>query len=65
MVRLTIYDLLGREVARLLDQRVGPGYHRVTWNGRDRSGREVPTGVYIARLATAEYAKSIKLILLK
>ena len=34
-VRLTIYDLLGQELARLLDQRVEPGYHQVTWNGRD------------------------------
>ncbi|MCH8838243.1 MAG: T9SS type A sorting domain-containing protein, partial [Candidatus Marinimicrobia bacterium] len=34
-VRLVVYDLQGREVARLLNQRVEHGYHQVTWNGRD------------------------------
>ncbi|MCH7498026.1 MAG: T9SS type A sorting domain-containing protein [Candidatus Marinimicrobia bacterium] len=64
-VRLVVYDLLGREVARLLDRRVEPGYHQVTWDGRDRNGRQLPTGVYIARLTVPGYAKSIKLLLLR
>ena len=64
-VRLVIYDLRGREVSTLVDARVGPGYHRVTWNSRNEDGRELPSGIYIARLVTPEYAKSIKMVLLK
>ena len=64
-VRLVVHDLQGHEVARLLDRRVEPGYHQVTWDGRDRNGRQLPTGVYIARLTVPGYAKSIKLLLLR
>ncbi len=62
---LAVYDLLGREVAWLVDQQMGAGYHHQVWNGRDRNGRELPTGMYIALLVTPEFKKSIKIVLLK
>ena len=64
-IHIVVYDLLGREVVRLVDQRLEPGYHQLVWNGRDRRGRPVPTGLYIARLVTPAYTKSIKLVLLR
>jgi hypothetical protein len=64
-LRVTIYDLRGREVARLAEGTMGPGYHHLIWDSRDKGGRSVPAGIYIARLVTAEYAKSIRLALLK
>ncbi len=43
-----------------------PGYHKVVWHGKDESSREVPSGIYLARLCippsavvTPEYSKSI------
>ncbi|MCH7574338.1 MAG: fibronectin type III domain-containing protein [Candidatus Marinimicrobia bacterium] len=63
--RLVVYNLLGREVARLVDGRLEAGYHRLIWNGRDFRGREVPTGIYIARLVTPSYTRSIKMVMLK
>ena len=64
-VALVVYDLRGREVTRLAEGRHEAGYHQVTWAGRDAAGREVPTGIYIARLNTPGYTKSIKMLLLK
>lgn len=64
-VSLIVYDLLGREVARLVDGDMEPDYHQTVWNGRDATNREVPSGIYIARLVTPEYSKSIKMVLLK
>ena len=64
-ITLVVYDLTGREMARLVDGHVEAGYHRVVWDGRDARGREVPTGLYIARLLAPEYTKSVKLVLLK
>ena len=64
-VQLIVCDLLGREVVRLVDQRLEAGFHQSAWNGRDANGRDVPTGVYFARLLTTEYTRSIKLALLK
>ena len=62
---LKIYDLAGRVVTTLVDKSIRPGYHRLVWNGRNYRGQQVPTGIYIARLVTPEYTKSIKMVLLK
>jgi predicted secreted protein len=64
-VSLIVYDILGREVARLVNGYMEPGYHQVTWNGCDQNGCSVPSGIYITRLITTEYAKAIKMVLLK
>ncbi|UCD37269.1 MAG: choice-of-anchor D domain-containing protein [Fidelibacterota bacterium] len=64
-VILKVYDLLGREVVRLMDGYVEPGYHSITWNAKDQMGRDLPSGLYIARLVTQEFKKSIKMVLLK
>lgn len=49
-VTLTIYDLQGREVARLLDAPLAPGRHQVTWDGTADGGTRVSSGVYVCRL---------------
>ncbi len=64
-VYLVVYDLLGREVARLVDGYMEPGYHQTQWDGRTAAGTEIPSGIYIARLVTPEYTKTIKMVLLK
>ena len=64
-VSLMVYDLLGREVARLVNSYIEPVYHHVRWNGRNSQGRELPTGIYIARLVTPEHTESIKMVLMK
>ena len=71
-VHLLVYDILGREVVRLVNERLEPRYRQVIWNGKTAQGRDVPTGIYIARLLatptagiTPQYTKSIKMVLLK
>jgi len=59
-VSLMVYDVLGREVTRLVDSYREPGCHQVQWEGG-----EFPSGIYIARLVTPEYTHSIKMLLLK
>jgi len=51
--QLTIHDLQGRTIATLVKGTAAAGTHRVTWDGRDRAGREAQTGVYFARLECA------------
>lgn len=64
-IRVTIHDLLGQEIVRLVEGSLQAGSHRVVWDGKDQRGRSVPSGIYIARLITPEYARSIRLVLLK
>ncbi|WP_397546138.1 S8 family serine peptidase [Rhodothermus marinus] len=49
-VHLTIYDLLGRRVRRLVDGVPGTGRHTITWDGRSDAGIEVASGLYFVRL---------------
>ncbi len=49
-VRLRVFDLSGRLVRSLLDQRLGPGEHRVAWDGRGEDGSLLPSGMYLQRL---------------
>ena len=46
-VLLRVIDLSGRVVANLVNEEQNPGSYRVTWNGRDRVGKLVSSGVYI------------------
>ncbi|UCH09311.1 MAG: Ig-like domain-containing protein, partial [Fidelibacterota bacterium] len=64
-VSLVVYDLLGRQVIRLVDGYRPAGTAVAIWNGRDGDGREVPTGVYIARLTAPGFSRAIKMLLLK
>jgi hypothetical protein len=49
-VRLAVYDVSGRLVTTLVDGPLGRGRHVLTWDGRDRDGREVAAGVYFCSL---------------
>ncbi len=64
-VSVIVYDLIGREISRLVDRNMNPGYHKIIWNGRDRIGSQVPSGIYIARIVTPGFSKSIKLVLMR
>jgi fibronectin type 3 domain-containing protein len=45
-VTVTIFDMLGRRVVRLVDGRADGGWHRVSWDARDSALRDVAAGVY-------------------
>jgi flagellar hook assembly protein FlgD len=40
-----------RKVRTLVDERKEVGDYRITWDGRDDSGDDLPTGVYFARIS--------------
>lgn len=63
--RLEIYDVRGRLVTTLLARRLPAGEHRVTWNGVDRTGREVSSGIYFVRASVGEWRAARKLVLLR
>ena len=53
-VHLVIYDLTGRTIRTLVREYRQPGRYEVVWDGRDRGGREVASGVYFYRLEVVE-----------
>jgi hypothetical protein len=63
--RLIIYDILGRHIRTLVNEELGFGEYEVSWNGKNDSGRSVPSGVYIYRLQSGEQSISKKMYLLR
>jgi hypothetical protein len=59
-VRLTIYDMLGREVDVVLDKVFEAGSHTTTWNAAGKS-----SGLYICRLQAGKETASMKLLLIR
>ncbi len=58
--KLSIHDLLGREVSILLEAAVAPGMYTLTWNAEGQS-----SGVYFAVLHTQKETHTIRIMLLK
>ncbi|MFA4907724.1 MAG: FlgD immunoglobulin-like domain containing protein [archaeon] len=52
-VTLTIYDIMGREIVRLLDENQPAGFRHVVWDGKDKSGQTVSSGIYLYTLKTS------------
>ena len=63
-VRLSIHDVSGREVTVMEEGSRSAGIHTVTWYGRDRSGRAVPSGVYFLRAILPGGSRETKKIVL-
>ena len=59
-VRLVVYDLLGREVAVLVDEKKTPGSYETTFDARG-----LASGVYFYRLQSGDYTETKRLILLR
>ena len=59
-VRLTVYDLTGREVGRIYDQRLEAGAHEATFDAAN-----LPSGVYVYRFTAGDWTESGKMVLLK
>jgi hypothetical protein len=60
MVRITIFDLLGREVTTLVNEQMQPGSYNVDWDASN-----YPSGVYFFKLETENFTESKKMILIK
>ena len=64
-VTVKVYNIKGQLVNTLVNGKMDAGTHDVTWEGIDNRNRPVGSGVYMFRMVTPEYDKTIKSLLLK
>jgi hypothetical protein len=64
-VKPIIYDIVGREVAQVTDADYPAGYTGLTWNGLNKSGSLVASGVYFYRISTEKWSKVKKMMMVK
>jgi len=63
-VRLELFDVSGRRLALVEDDRLPPGLHERAWTGRTDTGRALAAGVYFLRLQVGEESVTRRLVLL-
>jgi hypothetical protein len=59
-VRLAVYDLLGREIATLVNEQKMPGAYEVKFDATN-----LPSGVYLCRMTAGEFSETVKLVLMR
>ncbi|MCI0329601.1 MAG: FG-GAP-like repeat-containing protein [candidate division Zixibacteria bacterium] len=64
-VRLEVYNLLGQKIRTLIDQRGKAGEHKVFWDGRDITGKAMPSGIYFYKLSYANETQVKKMLLVR
>jgi hypothetical protein len=60
-VLFKIYDLLGKEVRTLVNEEKSAGIYTVTWDGRDDSGHDLSSGIYISRIVAGSEVRVFKM----
>ncbi len=65
LVSIDVFDILGRQVATLVNEVQPAGSYEITWNGRNTENLPVTSGVYFYRLRSGSFAKTNKMVLLK
>ncbi len=64
-VELSVYNILGQKIKRLVDEQQEPGIYQVLWDGIDDDGRNVASGVYFILLKSAQTILQRKIALIK
>ncbi len=62
-VQLSIFDIAGREVNRIVDRHVSAGSYSIAWPGLDAQGNQVPSGVYFVKLRVGSKEMVKKMVL--
>jgi hypothetical protein len=64
-IRLTIFDITGREISRLVDQYQTTGSYTVIWNSSENRWGQLASGTYFARLQVGDNVVTRKMLLTK
>ena len=64
-VSIRVYNMLGQEIITLLKQEQPYGKYSVSWNGLDKYGKQVASGVYFTELKAGKVRRVTKMLLLK
>ena len=64
-VEITIYDMLGKKVRTIVNEKQNPGHKSILWNAKDDYGTSVSAGLYIYQVQAGNFIQTNKMILLK
>ena len=64
-VKILIYDILGRLIKKLMDNKQSIGFKSIQWDATNNYGKKVSAGVYLYRIEAGDFRQTKKMVLLK
>jgi flagellar hook assembly protein FlgD len=64
-INIALYDVLGSVIRVLKNEEQEPGHYALQWDGKDKLGNSVPSGIYFYRMQTEEFTQTRKLLLIR
>ncbi len=64
-VEISVYNIRGQRVKKLVSERQPAGQHNVVWNGTDSRGKPVSSGIYFYRMTTPDRNIAKKMVMVK
>ncbi|GEM_PF-6541801 len=65
-ITLVVYDITGKEVIKpVKDQLYNPGHYKITWDGKDETGKEVSSGIYFIMLKSRRSRQLKKMLFIQ
>ncbi|HEY9188500.1 MAG TPA: T9SS type A sorting domain-containing protein [Ignavibacteria bacterium] len=65
LVKIKVFDMLGREIKTLVNEYQPAGYYTIEWDATNNMGRKVSSGVYFYQIESNKFTKTIKMMLMK
>jgi hypothetical protein len=65
LVKITIYDMMGRQIRTLINNQQDAGYKSIQWNAANNLGEPVSAGLYLYTIQAGEFRQTKKMVLLK
>jgi len=64
-IAIEVYNLLGQKIRNLINREYEPGFHQVTWNGKNDFDQQLGSGVYLLLLKSKYYVKTQRMLLIR
>ena len=64
-VKLSVYDILGRSIKELVNQKQSPGFKSIKWDATNNFGKRVSAGLYIYSIEAEDFRQTKKMVLIK
>lgn len=64
-VRFEVFNMKGQLIRSFEFSHDSPGFYQLAWDGRDKDGQLVPSGIYMCRMTSGKYISTRKMIMAK
>jgi photosystem II stability/assembly factor-like uncharacterized protein len=65
VVTLKVYDILGKEIATLVNEKLGTGEYEITFDARHGGSSRLTSGIYFYRLVCGDFSETKKMLMIK